>query len=246
MKFSLKTAAYSALTAGLLLAAAPAARAQDAPVMFEGLAGQLAINNMLFENTVGRSLRENATNSKPAAPKTTVAALTYTSTPALRQKAVASYATQLARTNPTAAQGVREGFGPGKTDYGQVYANIVRGTGLRENSAADALAGFLALGTLIANNGQDRAAITPAMAGSVRRQAQVVLTQTPTLSAPGAAAEFGEALKLQTVMLEAGWLGASQNNTLPAYQQTIAAFLKKQYGFDVSQLTVTDQGLTKK
>ena len=173
------------------------------------------------------------------------ARLTYTSTTALRQRAVTEYAASLRPRNPTAADGMLTSFGPGKTDYGTVYDNIIAGTGLRANDATDVFAGYLLLGALIVNQGQDRAGLTAPLVQGVRAQVGPLLAQNAKLTAPGAAAQLGEALKLQTVMLEAGYIGATQQHTMPAFRQQVAALFKRDYQLDFSRLRLSSAGFVR-
>ena len=226
----------------LLLAAAPYAGAQDAPPgMFETFAGQMAMTNLLFENSTGRIVRDNA-NSRGAATKS----LPFTPTAPLQQQTVQRYASRLRAKSPAAAQAIGANFGPGKYDYGTIYRGLIAGYNLRENDAADATAAYLVLGWMIVNNVQNDKAVTPAMVQGARAQLAPRLAANAQLTAPGAAAQVGEEMKLQSVVVQAGWLAAIKENKLPAYRQGIAEQFKTHYKLDLSQLKLTPQGFASK
>jgi len=224
----------------LLLATAAPARAQDMPLMFDGLAGSLAMNNLLFENTTGRIVRDKTGGA--SATKS----LAYVPTAALKQKTVQGYVDRLKTKNPTASQAVATTFGPGKYDYGTVYKSLIDGYNLHENDAVDAMTAYLVLGWMIVNNVQNDKAVTAAMVQGVRTQVAPLLTRNAQLAAPGAAAQVGEEMKLQSVVVQGGWQSAVKEGTLPAYRQGIASMFKTQYGLDLSQLKLTPQGFAAK
>lgn len=221
----------------LLLAATTPAQAQDAPPpMFDGLAGSMAMNKLLFDNTTGRA----------AGSRGTTKSLAYVPSAALRQKTVQGYVDRLKTKNPAASQAVATAFGPGKNDYGTVYRGLIDGYNLRENDAVDAMTAYLVLGWMIVNNVQNDKAVTAAMVQGVRTQVAPHLTANAKLTAPGVAAQVGEEMKLQSVIVQGGWQSAVKEGTLPAYRQGIASLFKTQYGLDLSQLKLTSQGFVGK
>lgn len=195
-----------------------------------------------------------AENGHPAGAASTVKAaaraatgkaiFVYAPTPALQARVVQDYAQALAKINPTAAQGVAAGFGPGKTDYGTVFHNIVQGSGLHDADAADAMTAFLVLAHQIVNDPAGRRTIAPAVARGVR--AQVIAKVGAAATTPAAVAELGEAMKLRTVLLYAGWLGAEQQQVLPGFSQSVARLVKQQYAMDLSQYQLSAAGLSRK
>jgi hypothetical protein len=190
----------------LLLATAAPADAQDAPpVMFDGLAGSMAMNKLLFDNTTGR-----ATGSRVATKS-----FAYVPSAALKQKTVQGYVDRLKTKNPTAAQAVATTFGTGKYDYGTVYRGLIDGYNLRENDAVDAMTAYLVLGWMIVNNVQNDKAVTAAMVQGARAQVAPLLASNAKLAAPGVAAQVGEEMKLQSVIAQAGWQSAVKQGTLP-------------------------------
>jgi predicted PhzF superfamily epimerase YddE/YHI9 len=96
-----------------------------------------------------------------------LASTAYTPTAALRQQTVQGYANRLKTTNPAASQAVVSVFGPGKYDYNQTCREILKGTGLRENDATDALACCLLMSWLVVHSLQDDKAIAIPMAQGV-------------------------------------------------------------------------------
>ena len=225
----------------LLLTAAPAAHAQNMDAM-----PQLQ-NAYMSSHIANLSLDEVVRgNASAASGKTKSASLAYTSTPALRARTVQGYVDRLKPKNPAAAQAVAASLGPGKNDYGPVYLQMTKDSGLRENDAADNLASFLILGWMIVNNVQDGNAITVPMARGVRAQMVPHLAANSQFKAPGAAAQVGEEMKLQFVLFQGGWQAAIKGNTLPAYRQGIATIFKNQYGMDLNRFTLTDQGFAAK
>ena len=151
---------------------------------------------------------------------------------------------RLKTSNPAASQAIATNFGPGKYDYGQIYRNLTKDGGLRENDAADVLASYMILGWMIVNNVQNDKAVSVPMAQGVRAQVAPLLAT----SAQGRshAAQVGEELKLQTVVVHGGWQSAMREGKLAAYQQGIGQLFKNQYGMDLSQFTLTNQGFAKR
>lgn len=191
-------------------------------------------------------LNANPTASKTA-PKTapsTGASLSYLPTSALKKATVAGYVERLQKKNPAASQAIAANFGTGKYDYGTIYNGLVKGNGLRENDAIDVMAAYLVMGYMVVHDVQDGNAVTPAMVQGVRTQIASQLLQNPQLTAPGVAAQLGEELKLQFVVVQGGWQSAIREHTLPAYQQGIAAMFKTQSGLDLASLQLTGQGFT--
>ncbi|MDO7875490.1 hypothetical protein Q5H93_12170 [Hymenobacter sp. ASUV-10] len=235
------------LLAGALLGTVGSAQAQMSPdlimenynnniqVITSGIINKSMLDNAMERNgNGGTSARSKTRATRPAV------STAYKSTPALRQQTVQSYANRLKTSNPSGAQAVTAAFGPGKYDYGHVYRGILDGTGLRDNDAADALAAYMLMGYAIVHNIQDGKAITVPMARGVRAQVAPLLAANS--QARGRAAQLGEEMKLQTVIVQGGWQSAIKEGKLTAYQQSIGQLFKTQYGLDLSQLKLTSQG----
>lgn len=237
----LKTAAFGFLLSGLLLAA-PAARAQfnmgetifTAPVLI--LRADGSADDGRPAGTAGPR-KSGVTAESPVT-------FSYVPTATQQARAVQAYARSLDRTNPAAAQGIRAGFGPGKTDYNTVYRNIVDGAELVDTDAADATTAFFALALLLVTDPATKPVIA---AGAARRlRAQLTKPLSGAVAAPTAVAQLGEEMKLRTVLLYANWLGAQQKQALPAFRQSLVAVFQQQYRLDLRQYRLTARGLTKK
>jgi hypothetical protein len=172
----------------------------------------------------------------------------YRSSPSTRARAVEQVADRVRPRTPQLAEAITTAFGPGKADFETTYAQLISGTGLRSANAADAMAAYLLMGYAIVHNLQDDKAITPILAQGVRQQVQGVLAKNPKLKPgdPVAAADLGEEMKLQTVVLQAGWQSALKENKIPAYRQQTAQLFKTSYGLDLSALRLTAQGFAKR
>ncbi|WP_462266105.1 hypothetical protein [Mucilaginibacter sp.] len=220
---------------GTLLLTAPKAHAQD-PIM--------ALDPTLMAGWTGNTGNAawSKSHHKAASVKTNFA---YTSTPALRQRTVSSFAKRMQGQNQAGAQALSTAFGPGKTDYGQVYQQMLKTSALHDNNAADALAGLMLTGYMIVNNVKDEQ-VTPAMERGARAQVAGILAQNPQIKSSAVRAQIGEEFKLQTILLASGWLQSIKSNTQPAYQQGIAAMFQNQYHMDLRNYKLTAQGFGKK
>lgn len=244
------------IAAALLSGAAPQAWAQLSPdLIMESYNSNIQvitsgiINKSVLDKAVARNAssagRSTATKRSTAATRSAAGASTaYTPTTALRQQTVQGYTNRLKASNPTGAQAVASVFGTGKYDYGQVYRGIVAGTGLRDNDATDALACYILLGWAIVHNKQRDQDITAPMARGVRAQVAPLLASNTQMRTR--AAQVGEELKLQTVLVQGGWQSAIREGKLAAYQQGVANLFKTQYGMDMSQFELTSQGFAKR
>ena len=239
------------LAAGLLLAAAPAARAQDDPgmSMFNSY-NQMAVNMSLVDvnNAAVMAASRNATAGKGAAAPARTATRTsfaYAPTAALQKQTAAAYVAQVRAANPAAAQTVAEALA-GKTNYPALYRELNSGTGLRENDAADVMALFLLENWIVANGMTDASVITAARTQAVRAQAAGIMARNPKLSSGATLAQFGEQLKLNTAMLEVGRLRAQHDGNSATYSRKVATQFQRQYHFSMTQLQLTGQGLVKK
>ena len=239
MRQILKTLALVAwLTGGL---PAPA-RAQ----MFDGLAGNLAMDRLILENGLGRNTRANTRGNTARANATNAPSLDYApALPALRQQTVTTYAERVHSANPAAAQAVVASFGPGgAADYQTTYATLIKDTGLRANNASDALAALFVAGYRVAHaDAPAGPLLPPALVRGVRTQLAARATALAGAVRPNMLATAGEQLKLQTVLIYAGSLGSADKQ--PAFRQQIAQMLKTSFSLDVAHLSLTDKGFVK-
>ena len=211
------------------------ALAQDAPIMaldptlMAGWSGNLAYSNKWG----GKSSSAN----KSSFP--------YKSSTALRQSVVAGFTKRLQSQSPKGAQAVVSAFGPGKADYGTLYAQMLKTSALHDNDAADALAGLILVGYQIVNNVSDEK-VTPTMERAARAQVASILTKNNKLNSTTTRARAAEEIKLQTVVMALGLQETLKNNTVGAYRKTIANAYQGQYHINLSQLELTDKGFKKK
>jgi hypothetical protein len=229
------------LSAALLLRAP--ARAQDiGPALDMTLMTGWTANAAVTYDLEKRAAAAKGGRSSAAAGS--ASSFAYRSTPGTRARAVEQLAGRVRGSNPQLAQALTAAFGPGKADFETTYAAILSGTGLRSANAADAMAAYLLMGYAIVHNVQDEKAITPALAKGVRQQVQGILAGGGALKPndPVAAAQLGEEMKLQTVVLQAGWQSAVKENRLATFRQQTGQLFKTSYGLDLSALKLTAQG----
>ena len=237
-----------ALAATLL--AAPAARAQDIGPVFDmsiiPTNAGLQTVEMAERKRAGlpnKYAGKSATLASPAANART--SFAYAPTATLQKQTADAYVAQVRAVKPEAATTVAEALA-GKTNYPALYHELNNGTGLRENDAADVMALYLLESWVIANGVTDAKVITPVKTQAVRAQAAGILARNTKLSSGAALAQFGEQLKLNAAMLEVGRLRSQHDNASATYRQKVAAQFQRQYHFDMTQLQLTSQGLTKK
>jgi hypothetical protein len=248
---------FALLCSGLLglLLASPAAHAQlsndlimetynsNISVITNGAINKSVLDKAIARNNAGRT--SNAASRSPVATRSATSASTaYTPTPALRQQTVQGFVNRLKASNPVASQAIAANFGSGKYDYGKIYRDLTKDVGLRENDATDVLASYMILGWMIVNNVTNDKAVTAPMAQGLRAQLAPLLADNA--QARTNAAQVGEEMKLQTVVVHSGWQSAIKQGKLTTYQQGIKNMFKTQYGMDMTQLKLTSQGFAKK
>lgn len=187
--------------------------------------------------------RRNAGARTTGKSNASAARLTYTSTPAGRQQIVRATAARLQASNPSQAQALTAAFGPGKNDYGQLYAAAIKGSGLRNDDAASAFAAYLEMGYAIANGLPDTRSITAGMERGLRAQATGLIGDR--LRTPAAVAQFGEEMKLQAVLLLLGWQSSQKAGSTASYSRGVAERFR-QSGLDLTLVRMSEQGLVKK
>lgn len=104
--------------------------------------------------------------------------LTYASTPALRRQAVDGYMQRMRRDYPEAARVMSAQLA--RNDYSVIYRRMMRGSGLRDNDAADAVTAYTLIGWQIAK--QDASEISNARVQAVRRQIAPALAANPRIA----------------------------------------------------------------
>lgn len=232
------------LLALLLSSATYRATAQDLPLAIDptavGLTQVLVSMNRSYAERAG--IKDSPTK-RPATAARPTTRLTYASTPALRQKTLNGLVQNLQSRNPQQAKAVQTSFAAGKPQYYQLYTEALKDSGFQDNDAASALAAYLETGYVIANNLADTRNVTPAMERGLRAQAAGLLGDR--LRSSAAVAQFGEEMKLQTVLLLAGWQNSQQTGQAPTYSRAVAQQFR-QSGLDLTLLRISEQGLVKK
>jgi hypothetical protein len=241
-----------ATTAVLGLLVAPVTHAQDVYMDMFNSANQAAVSMSLvnINNAAVMASARNAEAEKRGGRAATATAakrnvsLAYTSTPALRQQTVQNLARQMQAKNASAGQAINNAFGPGKTDYNQLFGQMVQQSGLPANNAATAFAAYLEI-AYVAVNGVSEASVTPAMDRAIQRQTTSLLSTNKALTSPTAVAHLGEEMKLQAVVLYLGWQTAKKNGQEAQFKSNLANNFKSK-GLDLSALRLTSAGLVKK
>lgn len=212
------------------------ARGRAPNVAFAGSAGFPGLAGVLGSTTSG-SLALDA----PTATRT-AARLTYTPTKAVQREAVAGYISRIARNDERAASVMRNVLD--RQDYAVAYSNIIRGSTLRPNDAADSVTAYTVIGWQIAN--QDPNEISDAKMDAVRRQLAPALAANPQISAPGTRAALGEEMKLLALTLHAGWQSAIKEGNRQQYSDGVARMWKNQTGRDLRAIKLTDAGFSRR
>ncbi len=196
-----------------------------------------------YENSAGKRGTAGSKAASSAAGRTVN--LAYIPSATLRQQTVQELGRKLQASNPAAGQSFTNAFGPGKADYSQLFTEMVKQSGLPANNAATAFAAYLEIGYAIVNDVRNESSITPAMDRALQRQAAGILSKNKGLTSPTAVARFGEATKLQAIVLYLGWQSARQHGQASQFRQNIAQQFRKQ-GLDLSLVKLTTEGLVKK
>lgn len=233
---------------GMLWLGAPAARAQSVELTMDIFTSSvLSQTTALLNSNAVMAASRNAEAEKrggtAAAAKRSVS-LAYAPTPALRQQTVQNLARQVQTKNAAAGQAITNAFGPGKTDYSQLFSQMVQQSGLPANNVATAFAAYLEVAYVVVNSVPE-ASVTAAMDRALQRQATGILNHNTTLISPAAVAKLGEELKLQAVMLYVGWQTAKKNGQEAQFKSSIANTFKSK-GLDLSAVRLTTNGLVKK
>ncbi|RAK70569.1 DUF6683 family protein [Hymenobacter edaphi] len=243
----------TATALGLLLLTRPAAQAQDLggaldlPMLGRDLALSAAITADAERRAKEMGVSLDKSKAATGAATAGSARLSYTATPALRRQTVDNLARRMAANNAGQAQAMRTMFGPGgKADYSQLYRAGLKGSGFQDNDAASALASFMEVAYVVVNNIRDTKAITPAVDRGLRQQMAGLLARNAVAKSPAQLASLGEDLKLQTVILMAGWQESVQNGKADAFRGTIGQSFRSQFGLDLTQVRLTEHGFAPK
>jgi len=240
-------------TAGLSLALSVcvlAARAQQSVdlIMDNFTSSVLSQTTTLLNNNAVMAASRNAAAERRTGRANTTARrvnLAYSPTAALQQQTVRDLGQQLQARSPAAVQAFNNTFGPGKADYGQLFQEMVKQSGLPANNAATAFAAYVEIGYMIVNDVQSESTITPTMDRALQRQMTSLLNQNNKLTSPSAIAKFGETTKLQAILLYVGWQDARKSGQASQFRSNIAQQFRKQ-GLDLSLVKLTAQGMSRK
>jgi hypothetical protein len=230
-----------------LLSNANSARAQQSVelIMDNFTSSVVSQTNTLINNAAIESSMRNAHSKSGAKVNNTKADLSYTPSRQLQQRTVKDLGAKLSSRNAAAGQAFENTLGPGKTDYSQLFAQMVKDSGLPANNAATALAAYLEIGYMIVNDVRANGAITAAMDRALQQQAAGILGQNKALTSQSAIAKLGEELKLQAVVLYLGWQSSLKTPQIGQFRTGIAQQFKA-LGLDLSQVNLTTRGFVKK
>lgn len=226
----------------------PAARAQSVELTMDIFTSSvLSQTTALLNSNAVMAASRNAEAEKRggtvAATKLSVN-LAYAPTPALKQQTVQNLARQMQTHNAAAGQAIANAFGPGKTDYNQLFSQMVQQSGLPANNVATAFAAYLEVAYVVVNSVPE-ASVTATMDRALQRQTTGILSRNNKLTSPTAVAKLGEEIKLQAVLLYVGWQTAKKNGQEAQFRSTIAHNFKSK-GLDLSAVQLTGNGLVKK
>jgi hypothetical protein len=187
----------------------------------------LQLNKAMLNETIRRSKARSGERGAASAPTAaagtaSVAAprLRYTTTTAMRRTAAEAFARRQPGTTAATATKFTAMFGPGgPADYELLYEKLLPGTGLQNNNVADAFAACLVATYRVAHGEVPGGALLPAgPTAAVRQQFAPTAARVLAGRPASVAAQLGELLKLQTVLVSMGAQGTDAAKT--------AAFLR--------------------
>lgn len=179
---------------------------------------------------------------RPASAQGGAVALPYRPSPALRRAAQQGYIDRVSRTRPDLVPVMQAQFS--RVDYAKVFRSLIKGTGLRENDVADAVAAYTSLGWMISNNAL--ADPDPRAVQALRQQVAQSLSANPQFTDAATRGQLAEEMKLLFVTLHAGWQSAQREGNLRGYSDGVAAMFKAQTGNDLRAMRLTPNGLVRR
>jgi hypothetical protein len=230
------------LLAGFVFGDLLVAYAQAAPAL--GSSAQQAAT-MANANIAKVHLQNSAAASTKDIPATPIRSYAYVPTEALRQETVRRAVANTQGVNSAGGRAIAEYFGNKHRSYQSYYDTSRRNTALPDNDAAAAMAIYLLAGYLIINNYRTDVT-TPAMAQGVRNQLLPLLASSPRYATPAAIAQAGEDMKLQTVLLTAGWQQSIKAGTSEAFRRNTAAYFTDHFNMDFTKKRPSSQGFVNK
>jgi hypothetical protein len=232
------------LAAAMLAAAvfAPMMAAAQSTPMFQGLAGDLAMQRLMWAPLVG-SL--NAAKNRPQDQQAAAAPAVptqYRASPEVSVRVRRQFAEFLARTaGPEAGQQVAQALE--RTDPVQSWAGIVAENGLKPGDTADAMAGYWVLNWAIANRSDgDRG---PTLA--VREQVRRVIAANPAYAdlTEAQRQEMAEVLMLNFLVQHAAYGDAVKRGDqalLARLGEAAVTRFRNEMGIDLRRLQLTERG----
>lgn len=237
-----------------------------APVMSYGQSPELTMeiyssnmmaltNSQLNRAMLDESIRRNKARSGGRATPSTAAKaasaaapqLRYTATTAMRRTAAEQFARRQPGTTPATVSKFAAMFGPGgPADYGPLYAKLLPGSGLQDNNVADAFAACLVATYRVAHGEVPGGTLLPAgPTAAVRQQFAPTAARVLAGRPASVAAQLGELLKLQTVLVSVGAQVTDEAKTA-AFRRGVATRFQQLFKIDVNALTLSEQGLVKR
>lgn len=180
----------------------------------------------------------------PMAPANATAVarpLTYQPSAALERETARAFIARLEGKDPAGARAIAPLLE--RHGYAGEFRRFIRGTPLSERDAADAVAMFVVMGFLIANN--DMRDMPADHWGAVRDQFRASLGAQPELADPAKRAALGEEMKLLTTILYGGFDGSKKSGQSAQYAKGVAAMFAQQ-GLDLRTMRLDQRGLSRK
>ncbi|WP_131829519.1 DUF6683 family protein [Teichococcus deserti] len=220
---------------------APPALAQGT-AMFEGLAGQMAMTNLMLEPLRREAERRDREGATPAAPVPHVVT-TYRADPAVSARVMWQFSAFVARQNNTSDVAAMEAQ-LRQADLPGVWRKIWGGDGLRAGDLVDAQASYFLINWIIANGHGDT---SRAQTQAVRAQLAGIIAGnagTPRLT-EAQRQEMAEVLILNGTMQAMAYVNARNANdqaALARLAEAAATRFRAEARLELRRLAVTEAG----
>ncbi|WP_159998735.1 DUF6683 family protein [Roseomonas sp. 18066] len=228
--------------AAMLLA--PPAWAQGT-AMFEGLAGQMAMTNLMLEPMRREAARRDREAGRAPPAATTRVVTSYRADPAVSARVMRQFSAFVARQNNTADVAAMEAQ-LRQADLPGLWQKIWGGDGLRAGDLVDAQASYFLINWIIANGQGDT---TRAQTQAVRAQLAGIIAGTP--SAPrlteAQRQEMAEVLILNGAIQAMAYVDARNANdraALSRLAEAAATRFRSEAQLDLRRLAVTEAGFS--
>lgn len=245
---------FNRLIVAVILAVTPVAAPAEFPVMFDGLAGQLAMTDLMMEplrresarrdkeNAVGPR-RKAASSVSPAASRPATVRTTYTADPSVGQRVRRQFASFVAKQAKLAdvAKVERE---LQAADLLAKWNTVWGRDGLRQGDLVDAQTSYFITNWIIANGSGDTSA---AQTRGVRAQFRPILSTNRALASLNNAQrqEMSEILMLNGVTQVMAYVdarNAGNKAMLAKLAQAAVLRFRNEAGVDLRTLSLTDKG----